>query len=101
MPRLSQPAEQRSGAPPGGSTLGSKTGFAMSKPSVKSNRSAAVTGAGSGLGRDIALGLAAKNYRVFGTARSPDETVDLEVASNGAVVLTVCDITDGAQCVSA
>jgi len=31
-------------------------------------RSAAVTGAGSGLGRDIALGLAAKDYRVFGTA---------------------------------
>jgi len=33
-------------------------------------RSAAVTGAGSGLGRDIALGLAAKGYRVFGTAMS-------------------------------
>ena len=33
-------------------------------------RSAAITGAGSGLGRDIALGLAAKGYRVFGTALS-------------------------------
>jgi NAD(P)-dependent dehydrogenase (short-subunit alcohol dehydrogenase family) len=28
---------------------------------------AAVTGAGSGLGRELALGLAAKNYRVYGT----------------------------------
>ena len=36
-------------------------------------RSAVITGAGSGLGRDIALGLAAKAYRVFGTAISSDE----------------------------
>jgi len=34
-------------------------------------RSAAVTGAGSGLGRDIALGLAAKGYRVFGANAAP------------------------------
>jgi NAD(P)-dependent dehydrogenase (short-subunit alcohol dehydrogenase family) len=60
---------------------------------LQSNRSAAVTGAGSGLGRDIALGLAARNYRVFGTALSIDEVADLEQASNGAVNLTVCDIT--------
>jgi NAD(P)-dependent dehydrogenase (short-subunit alcohol dehydrogenase family) len=59
---------------------------------LQSNRSAAVTGAGSGLGRDIALGLAARNYRVFGTALSIDEVADLEQASNGAVNLTVCDI---------
>jgi NAD(P)-dependent dehydrogenase (short-subunit alcohol dehydrogenase family) len=68
----------------------------MSNASAQSNRSAAVTGAGSGLGRDIALGLAAKNYRVFGTARTPDETMDLEHVSKGAVTLTVCDITDEA-----
>ena len=35
----------------------------------QNQRTAAVTGAGSGLGRDIALGLAVKNYLVFGTAR--------------------------------
>ena len=52
------------------------------------NRSAAVTGAGSGLGRDIALGLAAKGYRVFGTAMSSEEIADLEKASGGAVNLT-------------
>src|SRR6267154_5617495 len=59
-------------------------------------RSAAVTGAGSGLGRDIALGLAAKDYRVFGTAMSPEEIADLRQASGGAVTLSRCDITDEA-----
>jgi NAD(P)-dependent dehydrogenase (short-subunit alcohol dehydrogenase family) len=57
---------------------------------------AAVTGAGSGLGRDIALGLAAKSYRVFGTALSPEEIDDLKNASDGAVSLSQCDITDEA-----
>jgi NAD(P)-dependent dehydrogenase (short-subunit alcohol dehydrogenase family) len=57
-------------------------------------RSAAVTGAGSGLGRDIALGLAAKDYRVFGTAISSEEIADLGQASGGAVTLSRCDITD-------
>jgi len=59
-------------------------------------RSTAVTGAGSGLGRDIALGLAAKGYRVFGTAISQEDVADLEHASDGAVALTRCDITDEA-----
>jgi NAD(P)-dependent dehydrogenase (short-subunit alcohol dehydrogenase family) len=59
-------------------------------------RTAAITGAGSGLGRDIALGLAAKGYRVFGTAFSPEEIADLKKASNGAVSLTQCDITNEA-----
>jgi NAD(P)-dependent dehydrogenase (short-subunit alcohol dehydrogenase family) len=36
--------------------------------SEQRKRSAAITGAGGGLGRDIALGLAAKAYGVFGTA---------------------------------
>jgi NAD(P)-dependent dehydrogenase (short-subunit alcohol dehydrogenase family) len=58
-----------------------------------SGRSAAITGAGSGLGRDIALGLAAKNYVVFGTALSEAEVEDLKDASGGRVSLTVCDIT--------
>jgi NAD(P)-dependent dehydrogenase (short-subunit alcohol dehydrogenase family) len=59
-------------------------------------RSAVVTGAGSGLGRDIALGLAAKAYRVFGTAISSDEIADLKKASGGAVSLSQCDITNEA-----
>ena len=52
-------------------------------------RSAAITGAGSGLGRDIASGLAEKGYAVFGTAMT-----DAEVrASDGRVSLSLCDIT--------
>ena len=59
-------------------------------------RSAAITGAGSGLGRDIALCLAAKGYRVFGTAMSSEEIADLKLASGGAVTLSQCDITNEA-----
>jgi NAD(P)-dependent dehydrogenase (short-subunit alcohol dehydrogenase family) len=55
-----------------------------------------VTGAGSGLGRDIALGLAGKGYRVFGTAILSDEIADLTKASVGAVSLSQCDITNEA-----
>src|ERR1700730_7645544 len=57
-------------------------------------RAAAVTGAGGGLGRDIALGLAEKHYRVFGTAMSKEEIADVQQASGGAVSLARCDITD-------
>src|ERR1700680_1128206 len=65
----------------------------MSSTNRHSGRSAAVTGAGGGLGRDIALGLAAKGYIVFGTAMSAAEVQDLEDASAGRVSLTVCDMT--------
>ena len=65
----------------------------MSSVSGHSARSAAVTGAGGGLGRDIALGLAAKGYVVFGTAVSPVEVQNLKDVSGGRVSLAVCDIT--------
>jgi NAD(P)-dependent dehydrogenase (short-subunit alcohol dehydrogenase family) len=65
----------------------------MSSTNRHSSRSAAVTGAGAGLGRDIALGLAAKGYLVFGTAMSATEVQDLKDASGGRVSLTVCDMT--------
>src|SRR5580658_10427480 len=65
----------------------------MSVASRNSHQSAAITGAGGGLGRDIALGLAAKGYIVFGTAVSAAEVQDLKDASGGRVSLTVCDIT--------
>ena len=58
-----------------------------------SGRSAAVTGAGGGLGSDIALGLAARGYVVFGTAMSAAEVQDLKEASGGRVSLNVCDMT--------
>jgi NAD(P)-dependent dehydrogenase (short-subunit alcohol dehydrogenase family) len=65
----------------------------MSLAAKTSGRSAAITGAGSGLGRDIALGLAAKGYLVFGTAFSSAEVRELKDASEGRVNLAVCDIT--------
>ena len=65
----------------------------MSSRNQNSGRSAVVTGAGAGLGRDIALGLAAKGYVVFGTAMSGLEVQDLKDASAGRVSLTVCDMT--------
>jgi NAD(P)-dependent dehydrogenase (short-subunit alcohol dehydrogenase family) len=61
--------------------------------SQQSDRSVAVTGAGGGLGRDLALQLAAKGYIVFGTAFATAEAQDLKEASGGRVSLTVCDIT--------
>jgi NAD(P)-dependent dehydrogenase (short-subunit alcohol dehydrogenase family) len=60
----------------------------------KTDRSAAITGAGSGLGRELALQLDGKGYAVFGTALSDDETEELRSASNGRIRLTIVDITD-------
>jgi NAD(P)-dependent dehydrogenase (short-subunit alcohol dehydrogenase family) len=65
----------------------------MSPNSKQAARSAAITGAGSGLGRDIALGLAEKGYSVFGTAMTAAEVQDLKNASGGRVNLALCDIT--------
>jgi NAD(P)-dependent dehydrogenase (short-subunit alcohol dehydrogenase family) len=59
----------------------------------QSGRSVAITGAGGGLGRDIALQFAAKGYAVFGTAFTPAEVQELKEASDGRVSLAVCDIT--------
>lgn len=69
----------------------------MSPTSRQAVRSAAITGAGSGLGRDIALGLAEKGYAVFGTAMTGAEIQDLSNASGGRVLLAVCDITKEAD----
>jgi NAD(P)-dependent dehydrogenase (short-subunit alcohol dehydrogenase family) len=69
----------------------------MSSNSKQVVRSAAVTGAGSGLGRDIALGLAERGYEVFGTALTEAEVQDLKSASGGRVSLAVCDITKEAS----
>lgn len=58
----------------------------------RSGRSVVVTGAGTGLGREIALELAARRYIVFGTADSAQEAENLGGASRGRVSLAVCDL---------
>ncbi len=58
------------------------------------DRSAATTGAGSGLGRELALQLDSKGYAVFGTALSEEETEELRSARNGRIRLAIVDITD-------
>ncbi len=68
----------------------------MPSPTALSSRSVAITGAGGGLGREIALGLAAKGYAVFGTAMSEAEVQELKGASEGRVRLTICDMTQEA-----
>ena len=65
----------------------------MPSSTALSSRSVAITGAGSGLGREIALGFAAKGYAVFGTAMSEAEVQELKDASDGRVRLSICDMT--------
>ncbi|MDI4238596.1 SDR family NAD(P)-dependent oxidoreductase [Bradyrhizobium sp. Arg237L] len=65
----------------------------MRSASLRIGRSVVITSAGAGLGRDIALALAARGYIVFGTAESAAEARDLKNASGGRVSLTVCDVT--------
>ena len=68
----------------------------MTAITQEKQRTVAITGAGGGLGRETALGFAAKGYRVFGTALKPEEIADLKQASGAVVSLTICDITDEA-----
>jgi NAD(P)-dependent dehydrogenase (short-subunit alcohol dehydrogenase family) len=58
--------------------------------------SVVITGAGGGLGREMALQLDAQHYRVMGTALSQAEVDALRSATDGRVTLTVTDISDDA-----
>ena len=55
---------------------------------------AVVTGAGSGLGKSLALALADSAYKVYGTATNDDQINDLNHLSNGKVILKKCDVTN-------
>lgn len=66
----------------------------MSRPSPKRFRSVVIAGAGTGLGREVALKFASEGSVVFGTAESAAQVQDLKVASGGRVSLAACDITN-------
>jgi NAD(P)-dependent dehydrogenase (short-subunit alcohol dehydrogenase family) len=59
----------------------------------------AITGAGSGLGRELALGFSAKGFRVFGTSQSANETLEVQSQSAGSekIIFTITDITKEEQ----
>ena len=59
----------------------------------------AITGAGSGLGGELALGFSAKGYRVIGTSQSANETAEFQNQSAGGeeITLTITDITKEEQ----
>lgn len=56
--------------------------------------SVAITGAGSGLGREIALAFGSRGCIVFGTAASAQEVDEVRQASGKRVSLTACDIAN-------
>src|SRR5205807_5717963 len=94
------PGRARATLPPAAQPAGVKTDtrkeLRMTTETIHVPRSVAITGAGSGLGRAIAIGFADKGYRVFGTARTPEEVQDVRQATLGVAGLTVSDITDDA-----
>jgi len=70
----------------------------MKQPKKQRRLTVAITGAGSGLGRELALGFSAKGYRVFGTAHSENDIAEFQNLSAGNdITLTVTDITKEEQ----
>lgn len=61
-------------------------------PDNRRRRSAAVTGAGGGLGRATAEALAEAGYHVYAAVRNPADAT----GGNGEIEFTQCDVTDSA-----
>jgi NAD(P)-dependent dehydrogenase (short-subunit alcohol dehydrogenase family) len=61
---------------------------------------AVVTGAGRGIGRSVADGLARRGYRVAALARNVDAVSDLD-PGNASVMPIRCDVTDDARVAAA
>ncbi len=57
-----------------------------------------VTGASSGIGRELALALARYGYTVAASARSVDELEKLAASAGGKIFAFPCDVTDTAAC---
>jgi nucleoside-diphosphate-sugar epimerase len=66
----------------------------MTRAAVLGHRTVAIVEAGDGVGREVAIGLASRGYRVYGTARTEDQAAALEAVCDGAITLTVTDVTD-------
>ena len=66
----------------------------MTQPRKQRGPTVAITGAGSGLGRELALGFSAKGYQVFGTAISESEK---NLTAGGDITITIADITKDEQ----
>ena len=66
----------------------------MSSSSIP--RSVVITGAGSGLGRELAILFSERGYTVFGTATRAAQVSELSEATAGRVRLSVVDIADEA-----
>ena len=64
-------------------------------------RHALVTGASSGMGRAIALGLARRGFHVFATVRRPDDGQTLRVETVGQITPLLMDVTHHDQIVRA
>jgi NAD(P)-dependent dehydrogenase (short-subunit alcohol dehydrogenase family) len=59
-------------------------------------KTALVTGAGSGIGRAVALGLAANGYRVAIAGRRTEKLAETVAMSGVDMLLLPCDVSDGA-----
>lgn len=66
----------------------------MKEERKQRGHSVAITGANSGLGRELALGFSAKGYQVFGTALSESEK---NLTADGGITITIADITKEEQ----
>ncbi|MEW5915506.1 MAG: SDR family oxidoreductase [Gemmatimonadota bacterium] len=67
---------------------------------ISPSRLAVVTGASSGIGAELAMGLAARGYHVFATARRADRLHDLRLriaAAGGECTALPADLADYAQ----
>lgn len=63
-------------------------------------RSSVVTGGGTGLGRELVLGLARRDYQVFGTAMSKAEADEVVGLACGRATMIVCDVTSRAAVIA-